>query len=147
MRNYVFVLVFLFSTALHAEPYERFQERYVLLSGKTVVIEEPEFEARSIGSFCIRIYEKATPPDETTFFLSGLVNARDGSIEKVLLEDLDDDLNQEIIIVCRSAGTGNYLSTYVFHYKEDQLMLRWSEEGLAADIDILAYLKNILQTQ
>lgn len=102
---------------------------------------EGDFEARSIGSFSVRLYEAAAAPDETAFFTSGLVRARDGVIEKVILADVDGDQQQEIVVIARSVGTGNYLSAQAFAIAKDKLIVRAVVEGLAADADPVAALR------
>jgi len=73
-------IVLLASGSLHASGSERFITKVKLPSGQTAVVEEGEFEARSLGSFSVRLYDAAPTGDETTFFLAGQVRARDGSV-------------------------------------------------------------------
>ncbi|MBE0673506.1 MAG: hypothetical protein IH591_02495, partial [Bacteroidales bacterium] len=70
---------------------DRFIKKIKLPTGQMIVVAEGEFEARSIGSFSVRLYDAAPAQDETTFFLSGLIHLRNGTIEKVVLEDVDND--------------------------------------------------------
>ena len=48
------------------------------------MVAEGDFEARSIGSYSVRIYSRqsAQPDVDTTFFSSGVIRARDGTVEK-----------------------------------------------------------------
>jgi hypothetical protein len=140
-------MVLLLATPVHAAEQDRFVSKLTHPTGKTVVVAEGDFEARSIGSFSVRLYEAAAAPDETTFFTSGLVRARDGVIEKVILADVDGDQQQEIVVVVRSVGTGNYLSAQAFAVAKDRLVFRAVVEGLAADADPVAALRKSRKRQ
>ena len=141
MRVWVTAMVLLLAASVHASAQDRFVSKLTHPTGKTVVVAEGDFEARSIGSFSVRLYEAAAAPDETTFFTSGLVRARDGVIEKVILADVDGDQQQEIVVIARSVGTGNYLSAQAFAIAKDRLIVRAVVEGLAADADPVAALR------
>lgn len=141
MRVWVTAMVLLCAASVHAAAQDRFVSKLKHPTGKTVVVAEGDFEARSIGSFSVRLYEAAAAPDETTFFTSGLVRARDGVIEKVVLADVDGDQQQEIVVIARSVGTGNYLSAQAFAVAKDKLIFRAVVEGLAADADPVAALR------
>ena len=122
----------------------RFVTKLSLPSGQTVLVSEGEFEARSIGSFSVRLYQAAAPENETTFFTSGLVSARDGVVEKVMLVDINGDQLAEIIVVVRSVGTGSYLSAHAFSVNMDQtLVLLSSVEGLQSTADPVLALKEM----
>jgi hypothetical protein len=62
-------------------------------------VTEGDFEARSIGSFSVRLYEAVVAPDDTTFFISGLIHARDGVIEKVILADVDGTNGKKLFLL------------------------------------------------
>ena len=141
MRVWATAMVLLLAAPAHATAQERFVAKLTHPTGKTVVVAEGDFEARSIGSFSVRLYEAAAAPDETTFFTSGLVRARDGLIEKVMLADVDGDQQQEIVVITRSVGTGNYLSAQAFAVVKNKLIFRAVVEGLAADADPVAALR------
>jgi hypothetical protein len=134
-------MVLLLAASVHASAQDRFVSKLTHPTGTTVVVAEGDFEARSIGSFSVRLYEAAAAPDETTFFTSGLVRARDGVIEKVVLADVDGDQQQEIVVIARSVGTGNYLSAHAFAVAKDKLIFRAVVEGLAANADPVAALR------
>lgn len=139
------IIILLFSCHLSVADSERFVEKVKLPSGEMVVVTEGDFEARSTGSMSVRIYEPASQPDETTFFISGLIHPRDGSIEKVILNDLNSDQQTEIIIIARSVGTGSYLSAYAFVYSKNELIFLTSVEGSLPDADPLVVLKEKLK--
>ncbi len=106
-----------------------------------MVVAEGDYEARSIGSFSVRLYEAAADPDETTFFISGLIRARDGVVEKVISADINGDEQQDVVVVVRTVGTGNYQSAYAFAIVSDEVVFCTAVEGLAPDIDIVAALR------
>ena len=126
----------------HAMASDRFIKILKLPSGQTAVISEGEFEARSIGSFSVRLYQAAPAEDETIFFISGLTSARDGFIERVVLSDINGDTQPEIIVVVRSAGIGSYLSAHAFMTSNGQkLTLNSIVEGLQSEADPVSALK------
>ena len=134
-------IIFLIGT-LPAVASDRFITKLKLPSDQTVVISEGEFEARSIGSFSVRLYQAASAEDETTFFTDGLIGARDGYIERVVLSDINGNKQPEIIVIVRSAGTGSYLSAHAFTIgKSEKLALYSIVEGLQSEADPVAALK------
>jgi hypothetical protein len=126
-------------TLYAAEP-ERFITKVALPSGQTAVVAEGDYEARSIGSFSVRIYDAAAA-DKTTFFKTGVVCARDGALEKVVLADVAGDEQPEIIVIVRSAGTGGYLSAHAFALDEQGLSFAASVDGLQPYADPLAAMR------
>lgn len=123
----------------------RFVTRLKLPSGQTVLVAEGESEARSTGSFTVKLYEPAPPEDETTFFASGLVRSRDGVVEKALLEDLDGDAKPEVIVTVRSVGSGSYLSAHAFSIKKNHLVFRGCVESLPVDANPVEALRRHLR--
>jgi len=147
MKVWITAMALLLATSVHVVAQDRFVVKLTLNTGQTVVVAEGDFEARSIGSFSVRLYEAAAAPDETTFFTSGLVRARDGVIEKVILADLDGDQQQEIVVLARSVGTGDYVSAQAFAVATDTLIFRAAVDGLAADADPVAALRQSSKPQ
>lgn len=142
MRKIIFlIIILLISSTLLAAESNRFIKKIKLASGQIVIVAEGDFEARSIGSFSVRVYDAAPTGDETTYFVSGLIHNRDGTIEKVKLEDVDDDRKQEIIVIVRSVGTGNYISAHAFSFDKGQLSYLGSVEELPPDADPLKTLR------
>jgi hypothetical protein len=133
MRVSVTAIVLFLTTSVHTTAQDRFVTKVALPSGETAVVAEGDFEARSIGSFSVRLYEAAAAPDETTFFTSGMIRSRDGAVDKVVLADVDGDQQQEIVVIVRSVGTGSYLTAHAFGTADGKLILRAAVEGLAAD--------------
>jgi len=146
-KAFLLVSVALVLATLSARAADRFITRLSLASGQTVVISEGEFEARSIGSFSVRLYQAAAPENETTFFVSGLISARDGVVEKAMLVDVNSDGQPEIIVVVRSVGTGSYLSAHAFSIDQHQkLILLASVEGLPSTGDPISALRKMAAT-
>jgi hypothetical protein len=135
------VLILAASVSAASQEQERFVSKLSLPSGKTVVVAEGDYEARSIGSFSIRLYDAAAAPDETTFFSSGLIRARDGAVEKVMLGNINGDPQQEIVVTVRSVGTGSYLSAHAFAVESDKLVFLSAVEDLAASADAISALR------
>jgi len=134
----------LFSAALHAQAgVDRFVQKITLPAELTAVVAEGDFEARSIGSFTVRLYstENAQPGDDTTFFVDGIIRERDGSIEKVELADIDGDGEPELIVTVRNAGTGQYLSAHAVGFDKNRVWLQAAVADLAQDADPIAALK------
>ena len=111
------------------------------------MVAEGDFEARSIGSYSVRIYstQSAQPNDDTTFFSSGVIRARDGTVEKVFLADLGNDGPPSLVVAIRSAGSGGYMSADAFTIGKNTVVLRASVSGLAANADPVVALKSSLQ--
>jgi len=130
-----------------AEPTGHFVHKLALATGQTAVVAEGDFEARSIGSYSVRIYstQNAQPDDDTSFFSSGVVRARDGTIEKVILADLGNGGPPSLVVAIRSAGSGGYLSADAFTIGKNTVVLRASVAGLAANADPIAAVKSSLQ--
>jgi hypothetical protein len=140
-------MVLLLAPSVQAAAQDRFVSELTLPTGKTVVVAEGDFEARSIGSFSVRLYDVAAAPDETTFFISGLVRARDGVLEKVMLADIYGHQQQQIVVTVRSVGTGGYLSAHAFAVAKDKLVFLAAVEGLAVDSDPVAALRKSSKKQ
>ena len=100
-----------------------------------VVVAEGQFEPRSVGSYSVRIYGGANPRFPYDDFIAGTVRPRDGALERVQFADVDGDRAAEIVVVMRSAGTGNYRSADTFQLHGRTLSLAGSVAGLAQDAD------------
>jgi len=99
-----------------------------------VVVAEGELEPGSVGSYSLRTYAGRNPfPYDD--FIAGAVRPRDGTLADVLFADLDGDGSPEIVVVIRSAGTGNYLSADAFRLRGRILSFVESVSGLAKDAD------------
>jgi hypothetical protein len=122
---------------------DRWVQKIKWSAGFTAVVAEGDWEARSTGSYGVRVYstENAVPGDDTTFFVAGLIRARDGSVEAVKLADIDGDGKPELVVTVRNAGSGSYLSADAYAFDGQRLWLRASVADLAADADPIAALK------
>jgi len=109
------------SSAMASGAEGRFLQELALDDARMVVVAEAEREPRSIGSYSIRLYAVGNPEFPYDDFVHGLVVARDGFVEKILLEDLDADGSKELVVLVRSAGTGGYLSAQSFKTTRDQI--------------------------
>ena len=130
-----------------AEPTGHFVQKLTLGTGQTAIVAEGDFEARSIGSYSVRIYstQSARPDDDTTFFSAGVIRARDGTVEKAFLADLENDGPPSLVVAIRAAGSGGYLSADAFTIGKNSVVLRGSVAGLAANVDPVVALKSALQ--
>ena len=124
----------------------RFMRKLALPGQRTLVVAEAELEARSTGSYSVRLYSTAQslPGDDSTFFVAGLVRARDGVLDQVALVELDPGGPPSLVVVIRSVGSGGYLSADVFSVAERSLALRTSVAGLAPTADPVAALVALL---
>jgi hypothetical protein len=141
IRIWLVATVLLLEVPVNAVAQDRFASKLTTPTGQTLVVAEGDFEARSIGSFSVRLYEAAAAPDETTFFIAGFIRARDGFVEKTLLADINGDQQQEVIVIVRSVGTGSYQSAHAFAIEKDTLVFLSAAEGLAPDADPVAVLR------
>lgn len=80
-----------------------------------------------------------------TPFRAGIVRPRDGTVENVMLADIDGDQRPEIIVVVRSTGTGGYLSAQAFAFDKQRLIFRVAVEGLQPDAEPIAALRNSIR--
>ncbi len=126
-----------------ADPSEtgvRYVKRIALPDNQTAIVAEGDFEARSIGSYTVRLYAAGAAQNETVLYESGLLLTRDGTIEDVRLADIDGDKRDEIIVIVRSAGTGGYLSAQALSFANGRIEARTKVENLAPDADPVAAL-------
>lgn len=130
-----------------AQPADRFVQKLTLPGEQTVVVAEGDFEARSLGSYSVRLYSTGKAPvnGDAGFFASGLVRLRNGTLEKVFLENLGPGEAPSLIVTMRSAGTGSYVSADAFRIAGNKVLLHASVAELPADADPVAALKNALK--
>ena len=146
-----FIIISLFLFALLAYGAEQkttthYLSQHKLSTGMTVVVAEGELEPRSIGSYSVRIYgaNQEFPTDD---FLCGIIRPRDGSIEKIMIQDINEDGAEEIIIIIRSAGTGGYLSADAFQYQSKLLKLIVNIIDLRKNAEPIHELTRMLDTK
>jgi hypothetical protein len=111
--------------------------RVALPDGRTVVVAEGDQEPRSIGSYAIRLYGAGSPAFATDRFIAGMVGPRNGSLERLVVEDLDRDGRPEVVVIMRSAGTGGYLSADAYSFASNRMSRRASITSVPADADIV----------
>jgi hypothetical protein len=107
------------------------------------VVSEGDFEARSTGSYSVRIYfdPSASAGNETTFYAAGLVRARDGTVLSVAPLQLPGRKNPLLMVVVQSAGSGGYLSADAFAVEPRSVRLVATVSGLAPSDDPAARLR------
>jgi len=138
----IMVVAILVPVGILAAESARFIRIVTLPTKQTVVIAEGESEARSLGSYSVRLYQPAAAEDQTTFFTDGLIRSRDGFIENVVLEDINLDAMPEIVVLIRSVGSGGYRSGYAFTFDTQNIVEVMSVSGLPADTDVLQALRS-----
>lgn len=111
--------------------------RVVLPDGRTVVVAEGDQEPRSIGSYAIRLYGAGAPAFATDRFIAGMVGPRNGSLERLVVEDLDRDGRPEVVVIMRGAGTGAFLSADAYSFASNRMARRASIASAPADADIV----------
>jgi hypothetical protein len=73
--------------------------------------------------------------------------ARDGTVERVMLADIDDDQRPEIMVTVRSAVPGVYLSSHAFAFDKKRLVFRAAVEGLPLQTDPVAALRKSIKKE
>jgi PliI/PliC-like inhibitor of I-type lysozyme len=140
-RTWLVLALGLGASIVSAADDSRFATKLALPNGQFAVVAEGDFEARSIGSYSVRLYAVGVPDQtDTASFVTGLFEKRDGAIELVRLADIDRDGHDEIIVVMRSAGTGGYLTVHAITLREKHLEMRATVVGLPKDADPVAAL-------
>ena len=140
------MLIAVASCATHAPgPTERVINTVIPGTSTVVVVAEGELEPRSMGSYSVRTYAGSDPRFPYDRFIAGIVRPRDGTIERVLFSDLDHDGHPEIIVVTRSAGSGDFLCAEAFSLRITTLSLFESACGLPKDADPVSALEGKLR--
>ena len=111
-----------------------------------VTVTEGPLEPRSIGSYALRFYVPFDPKWPFDNYVDGDVRVRDGSIEKLLFDDLNNDQEMDLIVVMRSAGSGGYLSADGYLLNKEGIAFVKSVEGLKKDADPVEALSRALET-
>ncbi len=118
---------------------DRFVRKLPVAGGRALVIAEGDDEARSLGSYSVRLYA-AKGGDAPIFYVDGALLARDGTIENAQLVDLDGNGRDELVVVLRTVGTGGYLSAQAFSITNDHVEVRAKVTDLPKDADPIAAL-------
>ena len=122
---------------------DRYLKKVTLPYGRgTVVVSEGDFEPRSLGSYSVRLYGTENPKFPYDNFLSGCIRPREnGYIENLLLRDIDGDGAQDVVVVIRCVGTGQFLSGEAFGFNNKQVKLIASVGDLERNADVTKALR------
>jgi len=132
-RMMMYVALVLFAGTAAADT-ERFAQKLALPDGQTAVVAEGDLEARSIGTYSVRLYRDA----DLVQFESGMIKARDGVVEAVRIADLNGKGDNQLIVIVRSVGTGGYVSAQAFSFDNGRIEARSKVADLASDADPIA---------
>jgi len=112
-----------------------------LPDGRIVVVAEPRLEPRSLGSYSLRLYSGTNPGFPFDDFITGAIFVREGTISDISLADVDDDGVAEVVVVCRSVGSGSYLDARAFSLEGDTISVVAEVAGLPPGQDPLVELR------
>jgi len=134
-------------SASAADLASRFVQKVALPPQQIAVVAEGDFEARSIGSYSVRVYstEGGQPGNDTTFYAAGIVRPRDGAVESLSLAKLDLKGPPVLVVTIRSAGSGGYLSADAFLITKGEIRLIGSVSGLPPNADPVPALREAVQ--
>jgi hypothetical protein len=137
-------LLFLFTGLAHgSEGNLRFVKKFQIPgSAEVFVVAEGDFEPRSIGSYALRVYGGTSKKSPTDDFVVGVIRPRNGAVEAVRFDDIDDDDRPEIVVIIRSAGSGGYLSADAFRYRARSLEWVVSVAALDKAVDPIRALRD-----
>ena len=124
---------------------DRYVKLHRLPTGQVAVVAEGDLEPRSTGSYTVRIYSNQRPEFPVDDFICGIVQARAGTVEDVLLADLDQDGLKELIVTIRSVGTGGYLSADAFRFRDSRLTNIGSVTDLPKNADCVQALTSTIK--
>ncbi len=143
-RMFIATLVCLVAAfAYGAEPNLRFVKKFQFGGApEVIVVAEGEFEPRSAGSYTVRLYAGSSKKFPTDDFVVGLVRPRNGIVEAVRFDDIDDDDRPEIVVIIRSVGSGGHLSADAFRYRARSLEFAASIAGLDKGADPIQALRD-----
>jgi len=129
-------LTFLTSPARAQDLNDGFSQGMNLPTKQSIVVSEGTDEAKSMGSYAIRLYA-APGPSGLRFenFQDGKIVKRDGSLKKVELADIDGDGNPEVIVIIQSAGSGGYIDAEAWKVDKNKLMLLSTVGGMKPNIN------------
>jgi hypothetical protein len=113
---------------------DRYVQKIALPDGQTAVVAEGDLEARSIGTYSVRLYGDA----DLAGFESGTIRPREGVIEDVRVADLDGKGDEQIVVIVRSVGTGGFLSAQAFSFDNGRVEARSKVVDLPKDADPIA---------
>lgn len=125
---------------------DRFVGRVTLEPGLVAVVAEGDLEARSLGSYAVRVYfdPGRRRGDETTFYTAGLLRSRDGTIRTAAPLVRRAGERPLLMVVVQSAGSGGYLAADAFAVEPQAVRLLATVDGLAPNADAAAALRRAL---
>lgn len=126
---------------------ERTISKSVPGTGWKVTVTEGPLEPRSIGSYALRFYVPHDPEWPFDNYVDGDVRVRDGSIDQLLFEDLNNDQKLDLVVVMRSAGSGNYQNADGYVLSQGGIAFLKSVEGLAKDANPLEAMSRALKEE
>jgi hypothetical protein len=134
--------------AANAAADERFVQKVKLGPGLVAVVSEGDFEARSLGSYSVRVYVDPTEgvANETTFYAAGLVRSRDGTVLSAAPLAVAGRKRPLLMVVVQSAGSGGYLSADALAVEPRSVRLAATVSGLAPTDDPARALRRKLAT-
>ena len=114
-------------------------------TGFVVTVTEGPGEPRSIGSYAIRLYSPYDPAWPYDNFTDGMVRQREGGVESLVFEDIDEDTSVDVIVVVRSAGSGGYLFADAYRVIDERLHFAAHVEELDSMADPVAALRRAVE--
>lgn len=145
MKSFIFLGLLLFAMSANAADKDRFVKAYIVSTNQCVIVAEGDMEWRTAGSYSIRLHELIDDQEEPAGeFYSGVVMERLGTVENVILKDLDGDGVKDVIVTVRCVGTGAYLSADAFSIHGRKLTLLASVQMLDPKVDCLKALQKQL---
>ncbi|QLG88874.1 hypothetical protein HQ393_11870 [Chitinibacter bivalviorum] len=135
----------LLSQSIWAKDYRFLQQINLPDNHSVLQVAEGENEPRSIGSYSIRLYGGHNPDFPLDDFITGLIVAREGVVERVFNIDGNGDGIGEVVVVIRSAGSGGYLTFDVFDWQNQQLKRIFSLSDLPPKADPVVEVKRVMR--
>ncbi|QID17579.1 hypothetical protein G3580_07925 [Nitrogeniibacter mangrovi] len=140
MRKAILAALCCSALGAYAAAPARFVSRHVLPSGDTVVVAAGDFEPPEAGSYSVRLYQPARARGGAPVFASGLVLPRHGSVEKVMLDDVNADGTVEVVVVFRGEDGSERFSAQVFDVVDAQVTPVFDLSDPVSEADLMTRL-------
>ncbi|SEU36016.1 lysozyme inhibitor of I-type lysozyme [Burkholderia cepacia] len=113
---------------------------------QVAVVSSGALEPCSAGSYAVRVYSTvhAAAGFDTDDYVTGALHARDGTVTDAFTADLGERAQQALVVTTRSAGSGGYVGAQAYVTSPRAVRLVASVDGLAADADIVAALRQAI---
>ena len=147
LASFVPGLFLLFATGVPLAGYSQNSEplvAHIPQSKFVVTVTEGPGEPNSIGSYAVRLYKSHNPDWPFDNFIDGMVRHRDGGVEALQVDDIDEDEVADLIVVVRSAGSGRYVSADAFSFEDIGLTLIGQVEWLPKNADPVLALRRLV---